>query len=63
MRDVKSRGGIITLRDLNDYKVVRKMALVNRLENTTWYTVPPPSSGAVIALILNILKGTSKETT
>ena len=58
VRDIQGRGGIITLQDMKDYKVIRKKALVNELGNITWYTVPPPSSGPVITLILNILKGT-----
>lgn len=45
------------MKDLQDYKVIRKKALVNQLGDITWYTVPPPSSGPVITLILNILKG------
>lgn len=57
VQDIQRRGGIITLRDLQDYKVIRKKALVNQLGDITWYTVPPPSSGPVITLILNILKG------
>ena len=57
VRDIRLRGGIITAQDLKDYKVIRKKALVNKLGNMTWYTVPPPSSGPVITLILNILKG------
>ena len=57
VRDIRLRGGIITLQDLKDYKVIRKKAIVNKLGNMTWYTVPPPSSGPVITLILNILKG------
>lgn len=57
VRDISMRGGIMTLKDLKDYKVIRKKALVNELRNMTWYTVPPPASGPVITLILNILKG------
>lgn len=57
VRDISMRGGIMTLKDLKDYKVIRKKALVNELGNMTWYTVPPPASGPVITLILNILKG------
>ena len=55
--DIRRRGGIVTSQDLKDYKVMRRKALVNQLGNMTWYTAPPPSSGPVITLILNILKG------
>lgn len=57
VEDIQRRGGIITLQDLQGYNVIRKKALVNQLGDMTWYTVPPPSSGPVITLILNILKG------
>lgn len=57
VRDIRRRGGIVTSQDLKDYKVIRRKALVNQLGNMTWYTAPPPSSGPVITLILNILKG------
>ena len=48
----------MTSQDLKEYKVLRKKALVNKLGNMTWFTAPPPASGPVITLILNILKGT-----
>ena len=57
MQDIRSRGGIISLQDLKYYDVQRKSAIVNQMGNMTWYTVPPPSSGPVITLVLNILKG------
>lgn len=57
VRDIRRRGGIVTSQDLKDYKVIRRKALVNQLGNMTWHTAPPPSSGPVITLILNILKG------
>ena len=57
VRDIKRRGGIVNSQDLRDYKVIRRKAIVNQLGNMTWYTAPPPASGPVITLILNILKG------
>ncbi|XP_020609881.1 gamma-glutamyltranspeptidase 1-like isoform X2 [Orbicella faveolata] len=57
VRDIRRRGGIVTSQDLRDYKVIRRKALVNQLGDMTWYTAPPPASGPVITLILNILKG------
>jgi len=59
VRDIRRRGGIVTSQDLRDYKVIRRKAIVNQLGNMTWYTAPPPASGPVITLILNILKGLS----
>ena len=57
VRDIRKRGGIITLQDLREYKVIRRKAIINKLNDMTWYTAPPPASGPVITLILNILKG------
>jgi gamma-glutamyltranspeptidase/glutathione hydrolase/leukotriene-C4 hydrolase len=56
--DMREAGGIITEDDLRNYTAVTsKAAIKNHLRELTWYTVPPPSSGVVITLILNILKG------
>ncbi|XP_031570431.1 glutathione hydrolase 1 proenzyme-like [Actinia tenebrosa] len=57
-KDIKDAGGIITEEDLKNYKAgTSKAAIKNELRDLTWYTVPPPSGGAVVTLILNILKG------
>jgi len=51
-------GGIITKADLNDYQVAVKEPLVVRLkDNSTVYSLPPPSSGAVLQFIMNIADG------
>mgnify|MGYP003691726005 CR=1 FL=1 len=48
-------GGIITKPDLQNYVAVVKEPLVVTLnDNSTIFTPPPPSSGAVYAMILNI---------
>lgn len=48
-------GGIITKQDLQNYVAVIKEPLVVKLnDNSTIFTPPPPSSGAVYAMILNI---------
>ena len=43
--------------DLRKYETVIRKPLKGDLSNMTMYLSPPPSSGAVLALILNILKG------
>ena len=55
--DVRERGGNITLNDLKHYEVTIRKAITNKLGDMKWFTVPPPASGAVITLIINILKG------
>ncbi|XP_078338739.1 glutathione hydrolase 1 proenzyme-like [Crassostrea virginica] len=53
--DIQEAGGIITKPDLQNYVAVVKEPLVVTLnDNSTIFTPPPPSSGAVYAMILNI---------
>ncbi|XP_022108894.1 gamma-glutamyltranspeptidase 1-like isoform X2 [Acanthaster planci] len=55
--DIADRGGIITKEDLKEYKVRRKEPLMVEIGDLKVYTPPPPSSGAVYSLIMNILEG------
>ena len=57
VRDLREEGGIITMEDMRQYKVRWEEPVSVRLETlkATLYSVPPPGSGAVLALILNIL--------
>lgn len=57
VKDVKEGGGIFTLEDLKKYKAKFKTPIQGTLGNYIWYSTPPPGSGAVLSLILNILKG------
>lgn len=59
VRDVQRAGGIITKDDLKNYKPKWKVALKSELDNMglDFFSTAPPSSGAVITMILNILKG------
>ena len=57
VKDVQENGGIITLEDLENYNVKVRTPVTAEMGEYTWYTNPPPGSGAVISLILNILKG------
>ena len=50
-------GGIITSSDLENYEVTEREPLVVPLAGLDFYLPPPPGSGAVLALILNILEG------
>lgn len=56
-KEVQENGGIITTDDLANYKVDVKEPLTVPLGDgeRTVYAVRPPSSGAVLAFILNIL--------
>lgn len=57
VKDIQDGKGIITLEDLKNYRTKVRTPLSATMGNYTWYTNPPPGSGAVISLILNILKG------
>ncbi len=55
---IKAAGGIISDRDLRDYKPVWRAPLKIAFGNYAIYTVPPPSAGGVVlAEALNILSG------
>ena len=56
--DMQRLGGLISEEDLKNYTVVSKRALTRNLDgNYRIVTSHPPSSGAVLAMILKILKG------
>jgi len=57
VKDVQDNGGIITLEDMKKYNVSVRKPLSAEMGDYIWYTNPPPGSGAVLSLILNILKG------
>jgi len=57
VREIKEGGGIITLQDIKNYTVKVKSALHGKLRQYDWYSMPPPGSGSVLGLILNILNG------
>ncbi|XP_033749148.1 glutathione hydrolase 1 proenzyme-like [Pecten maximus] len=56
VQDIQDAGGIITEQDLLDYTAPVKDPLVIRLiDNSSVFSPPPPSSGAVYDMILNIV--------
>ncbi|KAF5299769.1 hypothetical protein FQA39_LY11439 [Lamprigera yunnana] len=58
VEDIQSLGGIITVEDINNYTPIWSDPLSTRLSNKyTVYGIPPPGSGAIFILILNILDG------
>ena len=60
VKDIQEGGGIITLEDLKNYQTAERTPLSQTMGDYTLYTNPPPGSGAVLSLILNILKGKVK---
>lgn len=57
VNDIQNFGGKITLEDMKNYKPLLKDAIAIPINQDILYSVPPPGSGAVLGLILNILKG------
>lgn len=56
-KEVKKQGGVITKKDLVNYKAIPREPLLSRLGEYTVLTAPPPASGPILTYILNILKG------
>ena len=56
-RDMTKIYSKVSRSDLKKYNTEIRKPLKGDLSNMTMYLSPPPSSGAVLALILNILKG------
>lgn len=55
--DIQEAGGKLTLKDLATYKAVVSDAWEFPVGDFTAYIAPPPAGGAILALVLNILKG------
>ena len=55
--DIEKVNGMVKLRDLRRYKSISRKPYKGELSGMNMYLTPPPTSGAVLALILNILKG------
>uniref|UniRef100_A0A3Q0QRT4 Gamma-glutamyltransferase 5a n=1 Tax=Amphilophus citrinellus TaxID=61819 RepID=A0A3Q0QRT4_AMPCI len=63
IRDIQQAGGTLTLQDLASYKVTVTDAWTVLLGEYQMYFPPPPAGGAILSLILNIMKGSSDEKT
>ena len=57
VKDIRDAGGILTLDDLANYKVIKRKVLVDEIGDLTIYTLPIPTGGPVVTEIINILKG------
>ena len=49
--------GQVTVQDLRNYTTVIRDPLKSEVAGMKMYLTPPPTSGAVLGLVLNILKG------
>ncbi len=57
IKDISSNQGIITEKDLNDYDVIVEPAVKANIGDLELHTTGLPSSGVLIAFMLNVLKG------
>ncbi|EDO33350.1 predicted protein, partial [Nematostella vectensis] len=57
VNELQEEGGLITLEDMRNYKVKVRKPLKFPFGEYNVFTTPPPGSGTVLNLILNILKG------
>ena len=58
VEDVTSKGGIMTLDDLKNYKVKTRESLKMKLKDLTLHTMPLPTGGPILMHILGICEGT-----
>ena len=59
LRDIKKVNGSVTEEDLRSYTWILRDPYQSNIRDMKMYLTPPPTSGAVLALILNILRGRS----
>ena len=57
LADINDNGGNMTLDDLKNYKVQERVPMTTEINGLTFHLMPPPGSGAVVGMIMNILKG------
>ena len=57
VEELKEAGAIIEEDDFLNYSALIRNPIQSEFNNLTVIGTPPPSGGAVLALILNILKG------
>ena len=57
VHDIKETGGIFQLADLKNYKVKERKPLETLVKGMKIYSMPPPGSGSLIEMTMNILQG------
>ncbi|MBI3757594.1 MAG: gamma-glutamyltransferase [Deltaproteobacteria bacterium] len=56
--EMKARGGLLTQKDLDQYRVLYRPPVVGSFQGAEIHAMPPPSSGGVLILqMLNVLSG------
>ena len=57
VEDVNAAGGNFSKQDLLNYKVEERFPFVTTIKGMKMFTMPPPGSGAVVGMTMNILEG------
>ena len=57
VQEVAAKNGIITEADLKNYKISIKKTISFDFDNMKMHTMPAPGSGAVLAMVINIMHG------
>lgn len=62
VEELQAAGAIIEEEDFLNYTAIERRPVESEFNGLRFFGTPPPSSGAVLALILNILEGRSGNT-
>ena len=60
VKDIQEKNGIVSMEDLKGYMVSVKGTLPFDFNDLKMHTMPAPGSGAVLAMIINIMHGKRK---
>ena len=60
VKDINTHGGQFMIDDLKNYKVRFRDTITESFGKGKLLTTPPPTSGPVLSLVLNILKGSRR---
>lgn len=62
VEELQAAGAIIEEEDFLNYTAIERRPVESKFDGLRVFSTPPPSSGAVLALILNILEGQLENT-
>ncbi|KOC63307.1 Gamma-glutamyltranspeptidase 1 [Habropoda laboriosa] len=57
VEEIQAFNGTVTKKDLQNYRVKWAKPIKSKVGNLTFYTAPPPGSGAILTFIMNVLNG------
>ncbi|KAG5879189.1 hypothetical protein JTB14_032202 [Gonioctena quinquepunctata] len=57
VEDIRKKGGIITVADMENYRPMWRKPVQGRFDEIKLYSLPPPSSGALVVFMLNVMEG------